>query len=492
LLTGTFPNMTGIVDNDWFDRRSKRSVYCVEDPAYPLVGNPRPSDDEPAKKSSDGKGDAKKTPSKPKGISPRSLLAGTLGDVLNISDPKSKIFAVSLKDRAAVLMAGHTGDGVFWFDPDTGNWITSSYYSDSIPGYLRNFNESDAAEAYIGQKWSLLMEEEKYLKYPSPKGASLFKLMPGFPHVMARQPGPLYYKAMTVSPFGNQLTLDAARLIIASEHLGADDSPDLLCINLSSNDYVGHAFGPHSLEVQDITCWTDRQLAKFAAFVDEQLQGAPWVMALSSDHGVAPMPEYSADLRSQGTRNPLGNMSTLRDALEKRLREQLDTASSDYPYVLELDDKSVYLDHTSPNLRGERLITAQRVARDFMCEQPAVAVAFTREDLLAQNAPENSLATAFARSCHNQRSGDVLFAFRPYSIHGGTPATHGSPWEYDKHVPLLFWGSGIRPGTYNAAVTPASMAPTLARLLGVDAPSCCSVPALDEALVQSQPEVAVK
>ena len=115
-----------------------------------------------------------------------------------------------------------------------------------------------------------MKEEEKYLQYPSPKGGGLLKLIPGFPHVMARQAGSLYYKAMTISPFGNQLTLDAARLIIASEHLGADDVPDLLCINLSSNDYVGHAFGPHSLEVQDITCWTDRQLAKFAAFIDER------------------------------------------------------------------------------------------------------------------------------------------------------------------------------------------------------------------------------
>ena len=224
LLTGTFPNVTGIVDNEWFDRRTRRAVYCVEDPDYPLVGNPLPPDDDSSSKdaASKTKGSAKK-PAKSKGISPRSLLAGTLGDVLKLANPQSKVFGIALKDRAGVLMAGHAADGVFWFDADTGNWITSTYYRDSLPGYLRNLNESDAAEAYLGQQWTLLLDKDKYLQYPA-GGGGLLRLLPGFPHVMARQASPLYYKAMTLSPFGNQMTLDTARLLIASEKLGAGRS----------------------------------------------------------------------------------------------------------------------------------------------------------------------------------------------------------------------------------------------------------------------------
>ena len=476
LLTGAFPNVNGIVGNEWFDRTLGRRVYCVEDRDYRTVGNLAPAADDP---------DAPYSPrraagSRPDGVSARSLIAGTLGDVMKLANPAAKVFGIALKDRAAVLMAGHAADGVFWFDDDNGNWVTSTYYARSLPPYLRNYNESPAGETFAGQNWELLLEQDRYLQYAAPT-LPAFAPRPGFPHVLPTKAGPGYYKALATSPFGNQFTLDSARLIIASEKLGQDDVTDLLAINLSSNDYVGHAYGPHSLEVQDITLHTDRQLAEFARLVEEELKGRPWVMALSSDHGVAPVPEYAVGLRLPAERDPLGNVKKAEAALEVRLVEQLGSLAPDRTYIQACEDGQVYLDHSLPELRGERLIVAQRIVRDWLYEQPDVAVAFIREELLAQNAT-GGLALAFQRTLHGQRSGDVLYALRPYTLAGSSTANHGSPWEYDSHVPLLFWGAGIRPGRFDTATTPASLAPTLARLIGVDPPSCCAVPALGEAL----------
>lgn len=475
LLTGCFPNLNGIVGNEWFDRAKGRSVYCVDDDQYPIVGNPLPSDESPSRSKA-----ADKKPVKKPGVSPRPLLVGTLGDVMKLGNPSSKVFGIALKDRAGVLMAGHLADGVYWFDTKTGNWVTSTYYRESLPGYLRNYNESDAAEAYINKPWNLLHERQRYLHYPAEKAVLLPK--PGFPHQMGDRPGAIYYGTMTLSPYGNQLTLDTARLLLASEKLGQDEAPDLLAINLSSNDYIGHMFGPHSLEVQDITYRTDRQLAEFAAFVEEQLQGAPWVFALSSDHGVGPRPEYAAELGLPAQRSPLGSFTKLKLVLNQRLGVELGERKDKKPYVLDLDENSVYLDRSAAELGGEKFIAAQRLVRDFLLEQPRVAIAFTREQLYAQGAAARSLRGAFERAFNPQRSGDVLYALHPYNISGGSPATHGSPWVYDRHVPLIFWGDGIRRGRFTEPTSPAAMAPTLARLLAVDPPSSCVVEPLDSAI----------
>lgn len=489
LLTGAFPNINGIIGNEWYDRAAGRAVYCVEDDRYTVVGNPLetpPAPTVPAEAGAAAK--PQKPKGKSKGVSPRPLLAGTLGDVLKLADPRSKIVGVSLKDRAAVLMTGQLADGAYWFDTKTGNWITSSYYRKELPGYLRTLNEQPAAEAFAGRSWQPLLGPEQYTDYYARvKFSTLPPIKSGFPHRMPEQPNAQYFQAMTLSPFGNELTLQAARLLLTYEDLGKDEAPDLLAINLSSNDYVGHRYGPQSIEVQDITYRTDRMLAEFADFVTKQLAGRPWVMTLSSDHGVAPVPEYARALGLPAARNPLGSTPALRDQLEARLRAQFGQPESGKRYVTELDATSVYLAHDLPQLAGDRLLTAQRLVRDYLNEQPAVAVVFTREELTAQDASIKSLAMAFERSFNAARSGDVLYALKPYNISGMIPATHGSPWEYDTHVPLLFWGPGIRQGEYTRAVTPAAMAPTLARLLHVDAPSCSAVEAIYEVIAPAPP-----
>ncbi len=286
---------------------------------------------------------------------------------------------------------------------------------------------------------------------------------------------------MTTSPFGNDYTLLAARALVEAEKLGKRGTTDLLMLNLSSNDYVGHVFGPHSLEVQDITYRTDRQLGDFVGFLEQHLVGAPWVLVISSDHGVAPVPEFAATLKL-----PAGRGKFIREQMQQKIETALARAlgepSDAGKYVKKIEEGDVYLDHALLELQGDKLPAAERVVRNELLTDPLVAAAFTRHDLIGQ-LDARGLGLQFQRACHPVRSGDILFALAPYQIPKGATATHGSPWQYDTHVPLLLWGAGVRPGRYEAYVTPAAIAPTLAKLLVVEPPAGCEVEALNEAIM---------
>ena len=458
LLTGTFPCSTGIVDNNWLDRDTGKKIYCVEDDAYPLVG------------------------AQGAGISPKNLLTGTVGDVMKFTWPTSRVFGVAMKDRAAILMTGHAADACYWYDAVSGNWITSKYYRDDLPQFLRVFNESSAVESYAGQSWNLLLPEDKYVhyyadaaKFENPGGA----LGNAFPHKLPDDPKGKYYDTVSKTPWGNEITLSVAKLLVTDEKLGLGPTPDFLAINLSTNDFIGHAYGPRSLEVQDCTFRTDRQLGEFAKFIDEHLGDRSWVFGLSSDHGVAPVPEDAQQMRLPGKRNPIKDVLVLRNQIEAKLRQTLGTPEKEF--IQSIDYGEVFLRRDLPQLQGDNYALAQRLVRDALLRDPAVAVAFTREELLSGMAP-GGLALQFQRTLHPERSGDVLFATQPYTIGGSTPATHGSPWRYDSHVPLALWGKGIKPGRYTRGVTPAALGPTISRLLEIELPPATAVDPLHEVL----------
>jgi predicted AlkP superfamily pyrophosphatase or phosphodiesterase len=463
-LSGTFPDRNGIIDNDWFDPEAKGSkpgrMYCVDDPDVQIVG----------------------AAGKDGGKSPKNLLVSTLGDVLKLARPESRVFAIALKDRAGILMAGHAADGVYWLDG--GQWVTSTYYRNDLPGYLRSMNESRAGEQYAGQTWSLLHPADRYTLY-YPDDAKFEGSLPGsgraFPHTMPAASEKLYFTAMTTSPFGNDYTLAAARVLVESEQLGRRGATDILAVNLSSNDYVGHMFGPHSLEVQDITYRTDLQLGEFAAFIERHLNGAPWVMALSSDHGVAPIPEFAAERKLPAGRDQV-KLKELEQKIEAALVAEFGELDEKQKYIREFDDGNVYLNRQLDEHTEGAHFAWQCAVRDLLLREPLIAAAFTRDEL-EQRLATAGLARQFQRTFHARRSGDVLFCLAPYQILGKTPATHGSPWQYDSHVPLLLWGYGIRRGRYSTEATPAAIAPTLAKLLGIDPPAACAVESLDEALL---------
>jgi hypothetical protein len=280
------------------------------------------------------------------------------------------------------------------------------------------------------------------------------------------------------SPFGNDVTLEAAREIIRYEELGRDEYPDILCINFSSNDYVGHAFGPDSLEVEDMTYQTDRQLAEFLSYLDEQVGAGKWTVALTADHGVAPIVEFAVQSRLPARRNPLGSPAEIRAQLESLLRGQLPDMGG--PMVEHVEHGQVYLKRGHPALSAGNFELAQRLVRDWLLDQPHVAAVRIRSEL-AQDEKE-ALGAALHRAWHPRRSGDVLYVYGPYCVPGTRGTTHGSPWHYDTHVPLMLIGAGITPGRHDRPVSPACLASSISNLLGIDYPSANAESPLYEAL----------
>jgi arylsulfatase A-like enzyme len=309
-----------------------------------------------------------------------------------------------------------------------------------------------------------------------------------------------YIRQVAVSPFGSEITIEAARFLIADEGLGMDEYPDILAINLSSNDYVGHAYGPESLEVEDMCYRTDRLLGELADFIDERLEGRPWVFVFSADHGVAPIPERLARRKIPARRDPLdldlkGRAGGAHQSLEAYLRKRLGVDARP-SLVRAFVAGQVFLRTDHPALAGSRFVDAQNATRDWLLTQEAVAAAVTREQFLSGQATA-PLEAAMRRSFHPRRSGDVFYCFKPYDIPGDSAATHGSPWEFDTHVPLLMTSFGktspahrLVAGQYRRQVSPASIAPTLAALLEVPPPGGCVEEALVEALPPSEPRAA--
>ena len=467
-LTGAYPNVNGIVGNNWFDRFTGKDTYCVADESVQVIGL-----------------------ASGKPMSPKNLQVETVGDVLRFATGgRSKVFGVAIKDRAAVLMTGQNPSAAFWLEDNL--WVTSSYYRSDLPGYLRLINEQQTIERFRGQTWSLLLPPTRYHNTGPdkndwenpPKGFTS-----EFPHRVAAK-GQMtlleYGDHVLFSPFGTDHTLEAAREIVIHEELGKDEFPDILCVNFSSNDYVGHAFGPHSLEVEDITYRTDLQLGEFLRFLDEQVGAGNWTLALTADHGVAPIVEYAAQYKLPAKRNPLGKMADVKGKMEAMLRDRLGVPTSDPPLVQKVEDFHVYLQHDHPVFtrnkedKTDLFARSQEIIRDWLLDQPYIAIARTRSEMAAGD--NGKLNEMMRRAWHPRRSGDVMFCYASYCVPGNKGTTHGSPWHYDTHVPLLLLGSGITPGHHSRPVAPACLASTLAELLNVDYPSANVEQPLREAL----------
>ncbi len=480
LLTGAYPNRNGIIGNSWFDRASGTQLYCVADPEATLIGD-----------TADTK------------VSPKHLLVETVGDQLKLATHgKSKVFSVAIKDRAAILMAGHLGDAAFWM-ANAGPWITTDHYRNDVPGYLRQIDY----KTYAGATWELLLPAEEYQHGATEDSTAEnpgYGMTADFPHQLAAEDDEYFVNQLACSPFGNEITLEAARQIINYEQLGQDEYPDILGINLSSADYVGHAFGPESLEVEDMTYRTDIALGDFADYVDAQMGDKPWVMFVTADHGVAPVPERAAAMGLDAKRNALGstgtagNIPSLRDPLEAYLRGQLGVAedpenadsedgeeTEEAPQLVQaVTDHAVFLNRDShPALSGDRFELACELARDWLLNQDAIVAAVTRQNLLGEDTTDSELTTLFRHAFHPARSGDVLFAQKPFYFQGGATSTHGSPWRYDRHIPLMVLGN-VSHADVETEVSPAAIAPTIARLLHIPQPAACEESPLPDVIGQ--------
>jgi len=459
LATGADPSRHGIVANDWIDQKTGKSVYCTEDDRHHIIGSkPKPH----------------------KGVSPRNLLATTIGDELVVHNGgRSRVFSVSVKDRGAILPGGHAGKA-FWYSTSSGKFVTSTYYYGDYPEWVKQWNSAMPADRYKGKTWDLLHERSSYVAGDMddrPYEADFGELGRTFPHALGDGSSKYFYLTLKLTPIGDALTLDFAKTLIEKEKVGQKDATDYLAISFSSTDYVGHLFGPSSLETEDNILRLDRVLAELFQYVDEKIGLDKTLIVLSADHGAPEAPEYIAEHGMETGRFPLDwfkKGSPLSDALKKRFGRDDLVAVHSHPYLyLNLDAiKDSKLDVEE---------VESFVAADMM-KVPGIVYAMTRSDLFAGRMTQSPIQNQIRRSFHPTRSGNVHMVPEHYwFLHSSEEAEkmgiekiaaiHGSPWKYDTYVPIFFAGNGVPAQAIHRSVGPHDIAATIAAYLGIKPPS---------------------
>jgi predicted AlkP superfamily pyrophosphatase or phosphodiesterase len=483
MMTGAFPSQTGIIGNEWLDRATGRRVTSVSDDTVKLLGG---SPNEAA-------------------ASPRRLLTSTVGDELRFStNDRSKVIGISLKDRSAILPAGRHANAAYWFSVSSGNMVSSTYYFDQLPNWVVEFNRKRPADKFFGARWVRLLPESEYLNRAGADSPSWENIgtvagdTNAFPHTITgglSAPGPAFYGALDYSPFLNDLLVSFADQAIENEALGKDQYTDLLSVSFSANDYVGHRFGPYSHEVMDMTLRVDRQIAALLNLVDSKVGLANTIVVFTADHGVAPIPEHAAALGLDGARLRAEDiLGAVRTAISATYNPKGTSPDPSADYLLKSDlggvprdvfiNGNIYFNYAALKRDGVNLEEISRVAAEAALKVRGIARYFTRAQLesgsLAMSGPiERRVLHGF----NSLRSGDVVLIAEAYKyLSDSLPATHGTPYSYDTHVPVIIMGPGISVARYYQPASPADIAPTVSALIGSTPPSNVTGRVLIEAI----------
>jgi len=472
LATGAYPSIHGMVGNVWYDETRGELGYNIEDPDHlPLPTRESQAAGEQV--------DPAQQLARTTGRSPAAILAETTGDRIKAyTAGKARVFAVGGKDRSAVSMAGQVGKA-FWMSTDTGDFVTTSYYYDAYPSWVADWNAKREVENLGGGSWSLLNPIDTYLhgeQDDRPYETDLRGFGRTFPHPYAVTGSPILPTQVIASPAGDRLTLEFAKALVRAESIGADPATDYLSISFSGVDAVNHFFGPGSLETEDMVLQLDRTLADLFAFVDESVGLEHTLIVLSADHGVAEMPEYMTELGfDAGRLYPDDIVAETNRIAEQRFGLEAAVRFYYRPYL--------YLDAAKIAAAKLEAATVRRTIAADLSNADGVALAIGRDDIVATGSDE--LRLQVARTFHPQRSGDIYVVQDQYWFNfdkGPVAAMHGSPWQYDTHVPVIFAGGQIPSGTVHRLVHPTDVAPTIAALLGMTAPAAARGRALEEVL----------
>lgn len=483
MLSGTCADRHGIVNNNWYE--GGEVVYCAGTRRYELVPAPATKPDPKAKPKEVG--------------SPDRMLAETVADSLRAERPGARIFGLSLKDRSAILPTGKKPDGAYWFN---GQFVTSTYYADAVHPWVEAFNKSKAADRWFGKDWERYRSDVDYGRWAGPdmaagegKGVHVSAKddaargwMQGisFPHPNTGgrvKPGKEYYESVANSPFGNELLLALAKTCVTAEQLGADDVPDLLVVSFSSNDLVGHTWGPDSQEVLDITLRSDTIMAELLGFLDDKVGKGQYIVAVTADHGACPLPERARKLGLDAKRfDPKSLARPLEDHLTAKFGAAGDPAAKNEKKPAWIEDATypwITLNRKLIAAVGQTRAGVAREAAAFLAADENVARVFTRADLEGAIPASDHIARLVKRSYYPDRSGDLYIVPREWHLPSavlGTGTTHGTPHDYDRHVPLLVYGPGIPGGTRMEPTTPQATAAIFARWLGVRNPKQADFP----------------
>jgi predicted AlkP superfamily pyrophosphatase or phosphodiesterase len=442
LFTGAYSNGHGIIANEWWDPQKKKTVTSVEDDATTLVGIA---------------GNAK-------GASPRNLMADTLGDELKLATQgKSRVFGIALKDRAAILPAGFSGDAAYWIDHATGAWVTSTYYRSELPKWAQDFNDSKRADKYLNREWT------------DADGRTLRTT------TAAAGKAAGFYELVGSTPYANDYEFEFARELMAYEKVGSGPATDLLVISLSANDILGHQVGPDSPEMQAMALALDRQLADFFTYLGHQVGLANVWIALSADHGIAPLPAAASKLRI-----PAAGLAAdkLRTQLNADLSAKLSTGHAS-EYVKNFDYPMAWLNDEAFAAIHMKEEDAERAVGEAL-KRIGMRGFYTRSQLAQGQVPNTEAGQQYLHSYSPEGGWYVFGVPAPYTIGSVNGTDHASPYTYDTHVPLAFYGLPFQTGTFRAHAEPVDLAVTLASLLGINAPTHAIGRVLTEALAPAR------
>lgn len=447
IYTGSVPAINGITGNDWWDYKRSQMVYCTSDETVNTIGYTGTAGQ----------------------MSPRNLLVTTIGDELRMaSNFKSKVIGIALKDRGAILPAGHSANGAYWYNAKTGEWISSSYYMNELPLWVKELNAKKLVDTYFAQDWKTLFPVDTYEQSTpdevdwenKPFGATA----KGFPYNLNQFIGK-NYGILPVTPYGNTYTFEMAKASIAGEKLGTDSITDLLAISLSSPDYIGHSFGPNSVEEEDNFLRLDKDLGDFLNYLDKQIGKGNYLLFLSADHGVSHVPSFLNEHKI-----PAGSVNSkkMEDELIKLLKDKFRVDS----LLIGLINYQVFLDRDLIRTSNLNRDSIYKTVIDYLLQQPGIARAFAL-DALNETTLNPSIRRAVENGYYPPRSGDIQIINLPQWIEGfeGKGTTHGVWNPYDAHIPLLWFGWHITSGVSNREVYMTDIAATLAAMLHIQMPS---------------------
>ena len=441
VYTGSVPSLHGIIGNDWYSRETGAKQYCAGDTAYHAVGAT----------TADGH------------LAPTPMLTTTITDELRMANNfHSKVIGIALKDRSAILPAGHAANGAFWFDSKTGNFISSSYYADTLPAWVVAFNAQKLAAKYLNDNWKTVLALNQYSEstdddspYENPfKGET----NPVFPHPTAEM-AKKNLDVITNTPWGNTITFDMAKAAIVGEKLGMRGYTDFLAMSCSSTDHIGHQFGPNSIEVEDCYIRFDKDLGAFLIYLDTQLGIGNYTVFLSADHGAAHAEGFS---RAHHINTGVFQNDTIKRMCNDYLKAKLGKDS----LVESFGNFQIYLRHTSI---AESSIKTALIP--FLLSQKGIAKVLDLANI--NDAPLPATYRELYINGYNQkRSGDLQLLFEPAILEGyAKGTTHGTPYAYDTHIPLLWFGNGVKSGKDYSSVSMTDIAPTIAAMLHIQEPS---------------------
>ncbi|MBK6265088.1 alkaline phosphatase family protein [Marivirga sp. S37H4] len=449
VYTGTTPATHGIIGNDWYDRELKKTVYCAGDTAVQTVGS----------ESRQGL------------MSPHRMLSSTITDELSFATNfRSKVVGVAIKDRGSILPAGHNPTGAFWYDSSTGDFISSSYYDiAALPQWVQDFNARKLSDKYLDSAWTLSMEAEKYTQSTADDKAYETvvkgKEKAVFPYdlkELREKNG--NFKLLPSTPFGNTISTDLAIAAIEGEQMGQDSITDFLALSYSSTDYIGHGFGPRSVEVQDTYLKLDQDIARLLNYLDETVGKDEYLIFVTSDHGCAEVPSYMTSKKM-----PAGYYSS------KNYKESIQTALTEKygngDWLEYYSNEQFFLDHDLIAKKKIKLDEIRQFVVDQSLKLEGVAKAYSASDMQQIEFTEG-IASALQMGYHFKRSGDVLLVLEPGWFHQTSIATtHGSGYAYDSHVPLIWFGAGIKSGESYKRQSIDDIAVTLSFLLETKLPN---------------------